>query len=556
LISNRLKRAWIASGTVAAAVLALPLLGAGVAQAAIAGANPALTNGRPDLRSATILDARDVQVCFDKALLNTSPGFTNFGLSTVVGYRASNTSAPATVVAAAADNKCFVASFGSDAGDLNQYTAFSIADTSFEAASSGQFNLPDSVTLTGSTTHNGTAGLTVGPNLTGITTPATSTTAGVLGTVTYTFDQTLAAGSPTPSNFFITDVNGNPCFGSSAVQSGSSVVVGFASTGAASCPFTSISDARRGGVLAGTVDAAADPAVGNPLSGQVITTSPPVANGGLTLLPDLTGATLEPDQNTVNYQFSKPINAGTADRFDFQIWLSNGESINPDSIAVAGNNSVNAVFNGLADSVSEYAVLASVDGFAVTDLAGNSSSGPGWTNVPGSAAIGDNAGAFARGFTTGPDAFSVTFNKTASNPFASINLDQRVGSACFLGGCSVSILLLDNNGGVVDSPSSTPITPALEPAGPETVNIPFSSGAFASGTQLLIEGQPFTGVCAFETNLGFPDGCNITQIVRPISSAVTLKAVRLAATYARTHKAHKAHKVHKAHKAHRSHKKH
>jgi hypothetical protein len=221
---------------------------------------------------------------------------------------------------------------------------------------------------------------------------------------------------------------------------------------------------------------------------------------------------------------------------------------------VAGNNSVNAVFSdtlfngaGLADSVSEYAVLASVDGNAVADLGTPpDTANNGWTNVPGSAAIGDNAGAFARGFTTGPDVFSTVFHASASNPFVSLNLDQRVASFCFVGGCGFgdSVLLLDDNGGTVAAPNAAPVLPAFEPAGPETVNIPFSSGALISATQVQVND------CAFATNTG---ECNVTQIVRPLSSAVRVKAVRLAAAYARNHKAHKHHKAHKTRRSHRKH---
>ena len=49
---------------------------------------------------------------------------------------------------------------------------------------------------------------------------------------------------------------------------------------------------------------------------------------------------------------------------------------------------------------------------------------PSGLSLPGSAPIGDNAGAFARGFTTGPDVFGIVINKNTGQ--ISVNLDARV----------------------------------------------------------------------------------------------------------------------------------
>ena len=71
-----------------AAVLALPAIGAGAAQAAIAGAPHEVTTNRPDLVSATILSSvsNAVDFCFDKTLQSTTGG-AGFSLG---GYRAGN----------------------------------------------------------------------------------------------------------------------------------------------------------------------------------------------------------------------------------------------------------------------------------------------------------------------------------------------------------------------------------------------------------------------------------------------------------------------------------
>ena len=62
---------------IAFAVVAVPLLAAGPAHAAMAGANPGTTGLRPDLRSAQITGfnsttgATTMQVCFDKQISST-----------------------------------------------------------------------------------------------------------------------------------------------------------------------------------------------------------------------------------------------------------------------------------------------------------------------------------------------------------------------------------------------------------------------------------------------------------------------------------------------------
>ena len=73
-MANRLMRAWLARLTVVAAVLALPAIGAGAAQAAIAGAPHEVTSNRPDLVSATILTSvtNAVDFCFDKTLASAT----------------------------------------------------------------------------------------------------------------------------------------------------------------------------------------------------------------------------------------------------------------------------------------------------------------------------------------------------------------------------------------------------------------------------------------------------------------------------------------------------
>ena len=91
---------------IAFAVVAVPLLAAGSAHAAMAGANPATTTLRPDLRSAVIASVNTtngetvIQVCFDKQLDTVSSN--NFA----VGTYAQQTTLPDSVTNDAANNQC------------------------------------------------------------------------------------------------------------------------------------------------------------------------------------------------------------------------------------------------------------------------------------------------------------------------------------------------------------------------------------------------------------------------------------------------------------------
>ena len=126
-MARRPKRAWVARLTVAAAVLALPLFAAGVASAAIAGANPGTTAGRPDLRSATITSSTSAEVCFDKALRGSFAG--NGDGFYVLGYRVDNRYKANSAAVDPTNGDCVILGFPSGAGgvgDINQYTVLSV----------------------------------------------------------------------------------------------------------------------------------------------------------------------------------------------------------------------------------------------------------------------------------------------------------------------------------------------------------------------------------------------------------------------------------------------
>ena len=67
-MGSRLRRGMCARLAVGAAVVVVPLLGAGSAQAAMGGALPLTSTFRPDLSSVTLVSSNTAQFCFDKTL--------------------------------------------------------------------------------------------------------------------------------------------------------------------------------------------------------------------------------------------------------------------------------------------------------------------------------------------------------------------------------------------------------------------------------------------------------------------------------------------------------
>ena len=89
-------------------------------------------------------------------------------------------------------------------------------------------------------------------------------------------------------------------------------------------------------------------------------------------------------------------------------------------------------------------------------------------------AIGGNPGAFARGFTTGPDVYMVAFNRTTN--VVSVFLDQRPNAA--LRWCRASIRLVDANGSVVGNPVGVAL-PVFPNPGPVQVTFDVNPSVMA-----------------------------------------------------------------------------
>jgi hypothetical protein len=577
-MARRLRCAWLARATVAAAVCALPLIATGSAQAAIAGANPYSSPTVPVMTSATIVTPTDVHVCFDKALSSqylTSSGWeANPALGVLGGYRSANYAKAVSVTIDNSNPNCVYASFNlATSNDINQYTIFTLAAGAVEAQSTGALNVDDSTPLIGSSTHNGTTGLTTAPNLTGVVVGSTSTCTSGAGTtcsgsITYSFDKaTNLVVNPITGDFWYEDAAGNVCNASTAA--GTTVVTnsptaftvqvffGTTCNGSAATPL----NARRAGVFQGGVWASSDCPTStagdncsyNPLESVLV---PNAVNGGATNLPDLTGAKLETNYDKVDFTFDQLINSAAVDPSDFTVFLSDGSfDVGSSAVIGAGGNTVDVTFPNLFNH-AEYAVVAAVNGTAVANESGtsvtestcgnscratNDAFSDVFTNSPGSAPIGDNAGAFARGFTTGPDAYAVTFNPT--NGVVDLFFDQRVfGFTCS------EIKLLAANGTTVAnacSPAivSIPSGGQFPSPGPEEIGITFPPSDLSTATAVQLDcgssssgDPPFGGPwadtdCAFYTDrdtvgtyssvLG--DEWSVDQVLQPVGSAARLK---------------------------------
>jgi hypothetical protein len=239
--------------------------------------------------------------------------------------------------------------------------------------------------------------------------------------------------------------------------------------------------------------------------------------GGITDAPDLIAATLAADGSYVDFLFDEVIEPGP----NFNTFYPNGFAVElagsdrilstpvaATDISIVNDNTVRVKFPNNAD-VSEYEVWAQVGAGVVQRLGSGQGGGDGVerqgqqvANPAAGVPMGGNSGAFATGFTTGPEALSVAFDNTAG--IASVRLDQRFG---FFD--SPSIRLVDDAGALLPG---TPISVsgAGGPAGQVIATAQFTPGEVSGARSLLLN----TG--AFTTNIGYP---NVSQIVSPTAPA-------------------------------------
>ena len=524
-MAKRPKRAFVARLAVGLASLAFPLVVTGVAQAGIAGALPASMTNKPVLRAAAILSSNSLEVCFDKTVQLGSPAITGFRLA---GYGAGNNSAPNTTAALdPTHTACAIVGFATTI-DTSQYSVVEVVAGAVVSNASGQGNVTDSVGLTGSLSHSGTIGVTTQPNLVGIVPPDGPHL--VTNTLTYVFDKNVA--TPNSGLFFYVNGGGNLCPGAGTpTVLNTTVTVAFPVT--AACP--TVGSAVRAGALTGAVRSPSDPRSTSVNQSAVIPGAP---NNGATLLPDLVSTSLGSDNDSIVFTFDKNVvlPTGSTGAGTFEAELANGTTVTSTSAVATGGTSVTARFAGTLSVNAEFGVIGWAARGAVV-AADNTTS----LSVPGSGGIGDNAGAFARSFTTAPDVFGITINKTAGT--ISVNLDDRVLSVT-----PGDITLYTAAGDpIVATPTGTSFN-STAPPGPETVTISYPPSALTNVASVQFRLGTFVTNGLGATIPTLPgDNTSIAQLVGPISNAAVLKGFKpvKALRHAKTHKkaVHKKHAV-------------
>ncbi|MBV8980167.1 MAG: hypothetical protein JO086_04640, partial [Acidimicrobiia bacterium] len=171
----------LAVGLIAAVV---PLVGAGAAQAAIAGAPQPSFSVRPTYINSALTGASTARFCFDKQVIVNNP--TGFGLS---GY---DTDIVLTSTDATASGNCVNATFSTSSqnGDLGSYTVGEVAEGAVRGLS-GEGNRADDTPLSGAGNNNGTTGHETAPDL--VKTQYVGS--GGANQMAFTFDQQLNSNS-------------------------------------------------------------------------------------------------------------------------------------------------------------------------------------------------------------------------------------------------------------------------------------------------------------------------------------------------------------------------
>lgn len=466
------------------------------ASGALGGAKPLTTTTRADLRSV-VVGGTSARWCFDKSLDLTRLTPRDFALG---GYRSSALPAhPVRVRYADAPGglgrACVIGDFTSSSGDLGAYTIGQVAQGAVVGLAGATGNRADAVSLDGSTSHSGARGHTAAPDLVGINVDPLD------GTVYFTFDQDIGAVAA-PADFHVYAADGTRHDAQDAVFAGRVVRARFD-------PAATLAFASRGYVGPGAVIGAADSGP-NPLSSAVVPTQ-----SGDTARPDLQAAELSPDEGVVDFMYEpgRPLAAGgqSLDPSAFSVSLADGSTLAGTSALIVDESRVRVTFPTSA-ATGEYVVEAGAREGAVRDEATGTSSSAG--AVP----LGGNAGALAGGFTTGPDAIAVAFDRASG--IATVIFDQRVFSADPAG-----FHLLDASGANIGAAASSAFIPGRGTRGAAVVQARFTREQVAGARALEIRGYGPGATCTnagcagaaatVVTATGNRDAANVQQILSP-----------------------------------------
>lgn len=497
-----------------AAFAAIPLLAPTAANAAIAGAPAGTTTLRPDLRSATVTNydaatgITTARVCWDQPIASVpaagaiTAGTYNGNGPTVLlsGERPADSAARvgdscADVVWNTADieptTRTYVRTFGGAVASL----------------ATGDFNLADSVPLVGSNTHNGTKGHQQAPDLEGVQlVPAGNY-------VRYIFDQKVdpVTVNRDPDNWQVLtqqgnvasalDIDATPGDADDLTVSGNVVQVRF-------LPSSIFPPAPDRAVQASVEGPNGNDAGDFSVVDSAITAVNPTrqtaavpGTGGQSTLPDLISVDVK-DGDEIDFVFDETINPGAnfgAAGF-IQIGLSTGfngvtgtefaPALATDEWSIVNGNTIRVEFN--AGNRHEHVVWGAVN----EDIVVSATDGD--SNEASGQPAGGNQGAFAIGFTTGPDAMRAAVD-TATG-VVSIRLDQR-----FAAFTDFNINLVDDAGAIIPgNPSS--VAGAGGAAGQVIAQAQFTPGEVAGARSVQLTDGAFTtaiGVPNVDQLLGF-----------------------------------------------------
>jgi hypothetical protein len=238
-------------------------------------------------------------------------------------------------------------------------------------------------------------------------------------------------------------------------------------------------------------------------SNPTIQTVAAPGTGGATTRPDLIAVTITNDGTTAtaHFQFDSTITfpGGHPAAGDFFIGQSDnnpGCSVGAGATITPATNTVNADLTScLGNLKDEYYVWADARAGSVQNLTAQPNPSEG---VP----TGGNSGAFANGFTTGPDAFSTTFDNSTNQ--VNVVLDQR-----FFADSPANIGLLDDTGDELPVTVTNVAGGGSATAGPVTTTLTFS-GDISGARSLWLAGP------AFLTAAGY---ANVPQILAPPTAA-------------------------------------
>jgi hypothetical protein len=478
---SRARAARIAAGLVA---LAVPFAGASLAQGAIGTSSPVTTDG-PDIRSATITTPL-VTVCFDQPVdLNgpSAPGdivLTPYENSTFQGG-----TAPVSL-----GNNCIRSTFP---GDLSQYTVATVQPGVVRNEADVTPNLTDSTPLQGSDTQNGTRGNTTGPDLESVI---------VLGPenqMAFGYDQDVecnAAGTAPvgsiPARYDFYDQNGTLFEGDAFVAcDGNQVLVNYNPTdNVTTAQFVQTDEFAA---FSDTILGDGNPQFSIDVPGQT----------GRSNDPDLLSAELvDPSggTNQMDFTWDEGITQASLDPDEFQAVFSDGTTVQGNTGQVINGNVARIGFPNL-ENHTEFVVGGVADG----ELAVNAQD----DNAPGTEGgkpAGGNAGAFALGYTTGPDALSASTNQAGGQ--VTIVVDQRPCNPV------LPARLVNDDGVLFGNPSTATnlFGGCFSIPGQKPVSFQFAQSELANAVGIYMPGFPFGGAGVFQSTLGYPNQDQIVSI--------------------------------------------